>query len=186
MSDTSVFDFIFNFETAIFEKCDSMNVSETFLIIVDSVSRVVYGSCHLVPKVLSEMIFNQPKLISKRLTESNSASMPRSKKPKTMVTLTGGADLVANQAQKKDIGTILKDMNILPETPNDLQCALCPYKATQKGNLKTHYKLKHLGGADLTMLCRLCQKKCSTKGSLKKHLLTVHNLSKEDSETFLH
>ena len=126
MSEATLFDFIFNFEKSILEKCASLNASEKLLNVVDSVSNIVYGSCKLVPRISSEMNFNLVKLIPKRTIGSNSAAMPGAKKPKTVVTLTAGADLVANQTQKKDIGTIFKDMNILPETTNDLQCALCP------------------------------------------------------------
>ena len=86
---------------------------------------------------------------------------------------------------KKDVGVIFKDLNLIPEIPDDLQCALCVYKATQKGNLKTHYKLKHLGGGGLTCKCAICSQKFSTKGNLKKHLIRCHNLTNEKAASLL-
>ena len=84
---------------------------------------------------------------------------------------------------KKDVTQVFKDLNLLPSinTSDDLQCTLCTYKATQKGHLKTHYKLKHLGGADLVMHCSMCHKRCSTKSNLKAHLVSTHKMSKEDA-----
>ncbi|XP_075262752.1 uncharacterized protein LOC142354362 isoform X2 [Convolutriloba macropyga] len=55
-------------------------------------------------------------------------------------------------------------------------CAMCSYIATQKHSLKTHYKLKHLGGGDLVMTCQICKVKLKTKGYMKKHYMTVHKL----------
>ena len=89
------------------------------------------------------------------------------------------------KAPKKDVSQIFKDLNIVPDMGSDLQCALCPYKATQKGSLKIHYKLKHLGGADLTAVCSMCQKKCAMKSSLKRHLIQVHKLSSTDADKLL-
>ena len=82
---------------------------------------------------------------------------------------------------KKEVSQVFKELNIVPDVGSDLQCALCAYVATQKGHLKTHYKLKHLGGADLTMICSMCQKKCTTKSNLKAHLIGVHKMTREDA-----
>ena len=46
---------------------------------------------------------------------------------------------------RKDVHAALKDLNLMPQIGPDLGCSLCPYVATQKSHLKTHYKLKHLG-----------------------------------------
>ena len=85
----------------------------------------------------------------------------------------------------KDVGQVFKDLNLFPEIPNDLQCALCPYRATMKGNLKTHYKLKHLGGGGLAMNCTICEQKFATKGNLKRHMTKVHNLSGDNVDKLL-
>ena len=85
---------------------------------------------------------------------------------------------------QKDVGKIFKDLNLVPSVASpsdDLQCALCTHRASHKNNLKTHYKLKHLGGADLAMSCSICQKKCTTKSNLEKHMIVVHKLSREDA-----
>ena len=86
---------------------------------------------------------------------------------------------------RKDVQSALKDINLMPEMGNDLACSLCTYVATQKGNLKVHYKLKHLGGADLSMNCNLCQKVCTTKSNLKSHLISKHSLTREDASKLL-
>ena len=83
---------------------------------------------------------------------------------------------------QNNVTKALTDLDLMPSIEsNNLQCTLCSYKATLKSNLKTHYKLKHLGGADLSMCCSLCQKRCTTKGNLKSHLINLHKLSKEDA-----
>ena len=86
---------------------------------------------------------------------------------------------------KKDVGSILQDLNIVPEIPDGLQCALCPYKATVKPSLKTHYQLKHLGGIGLSVHCTICQQKFSMKKSAKRHMMSVHNLSNENASKLL-
>ena len=78
---------------------------------------------------------------------------------------------------KKDIHTALEDLDLLPQLGSDLGCSMCPYIATKKSHLKTHYKLKHLGGADLIMTCQICSTKVKTKSYMKKHYMTVHNLT---------
>ena len=91
---------------------------------------------------------------------------------------------VANKAAKKDVTQVFKDLNLLPALNSefdDLQCTLCTYKATMKGNLRTHYKLKHLNGADLSKECNMCQRRCTTKSNLKKHMVVVHKQSREDA-----
>ena len=86
---------------------------------------------------------------------------------------------------RKDVQSALKDLNLIPEIGNELGCSLCSYVATQRGNLKVHYKLKHLGGADLQMNCNLCQKVCTTKSNLKSHMISKHGLSREDATKLL-
>ena len=78
---------------------------------------------------------------------------------------------------RKDVHTALNDLNLMPQMGSDLACSMCPYIATQKGNLKVHYKLKHLGGADLIMTCKICGLQMKTKGVLKRHYMNVHCLS---------
>ena len=52
-----------------------------------------------------------------------------------------------------DMISIFKDLNLVQEIPNNLQCTLCPYKATRKGNLKVHYQMEHLGGHGVSATC---------------------------------
>ena len=80
-------------------------------------------------------------------------------------------------AGRKDIHSALKDLDLLPQIGPDLGCSMCPYVATKKSHLKTHYKLKHLGGADLIMTCQICSTQVKTKSYMKKHYMKVHNLS---------
>ena len=80
-------------------------------------------------------------------------------------------------AGRKDIHSALKDLDLLPQIGSDLGCSMCPYIAKQKSHLKTHYKLKHLGGADLIMTCQICSTQVKTKSYMKKHYMKVHNLS---------
>ena len=82
---------------------------------------------------------------------------------------------------RHNIHQIFKEMNILPELPNGLQCALCPYKATQKGNLKVHYQMKHLGGVGISEMCTICKQTCANRSSLKRHMMKTHNLTSEQS-----
>ena len=76
-------------------------------------------------------------------------------------------------------------LSLFPELDKGLNCGLCSYRATQRGNLKTHYKLKHLGGADLKATCTICQQQFSTKGNLKQHLVKKHNLPHYDTTKLL-
>ena len=72
----------------------------------------------------------------------------------------------------------LTQMGLMPEISNsDLSCKMCNYTATQKTHLKTHYKLKHFGGADLIMKCQICEITIKTKSAIKKHYMKVHNLN---------
>ena len=83
----------------------------------------------------------------------------------------------------KDGGEILKDLNLVPSvtsSADEIQCALYSYRATRKTHVKTHYKLKHLGGADLCKNCSICWKKCTTKSNLKAHLVGAHKLTRMD------
>ena len=67
----------------------------------------------------------------------------------------------------------------------DKRCPTCSHVASSKTNLKVHYKLVHLGGADLAVNCSLCQTRCTTKGNLKIHLMGKHKLSKENASKLL-
>ena len=84
-------------------------------------------------------------------------------------------------AGRKDIHSALKDLDLLPQMGSDLGCSMCPYVATKKSHLKRHYKLKHLGGADLAVNCSICSKKCSTKSNLVAHIVAVHKLTRQDA-----
>ena len=84
-------------------------------------------------------------------------------------------------AGRKDVQSALEDLNLMPQIGNDLGCSLCSYVATRRDHLKTHYKLKHLGGAGMSISCNLCQKVCSTKSNLKSHMMSKHGLTREDS-----
>ena len=90
-----------------------------------------------------------------------------------------------SKVPKKDVGQIFKEMKLVPEMGSDLQCSLCPFLASHKSSLKTHYKLKHLGGADLAMNCSMCEQRFVTKGSLKRHLVNIHKLSSTDAQKIL-
>ena len=99
-----------------------------------------------------------------------------------------------SKATKKDAITSVKDqsvddvlkyLNILPELPDDLQCISCPYKATRKTHLKTHYQLKHLGGVGISAICTLCQEKRSTRSNLKRHMISAHNLTGEQASKLM-
>ncbi len=74
---------------------------------------------------------------------------------------------VAKNSAASDVTQVLKDLNILREMWSDLQCRLCPYKAIQRGN---HYKLMHLGGADLTKTLSLVSEKAYNERQLWKAL----------------
>ena len=78
---------------------------------------------------------------------------------------------------RKDVHTALKDLNLMPQIGSDLACSMCPYISKRKGDLKVHYKLKHLGGADLIMTCQICSIQVKTKSYMKKHYMKVHNLT---------
>ena len=86
-----------------------------------------------------------------------------------------------NKIVRNDIESSLKDLNLLPQIGSNLACAMCPYVATVRSSLKTHYKLKHLGGADLAVNCSICSKRCTTKGNLVAHIIAVHKLTREDA-----
>ena len=81
---------------------------------------------------------------------------------------------------RKDVQTALKDLNLMPQMGSDLACSMCAYVARRKGDLKIHYKLKHLGGADVIFDCSICMRKIKTKYSLKVHYKRVHGL-KDDA-----
>ena len=84
-------------------------------------------------------------------------------------------------SSQPDMGAILSDLNLMPQIPDSLQCAMCDYKASKKSSLKTHYQLKHLGGGGLAMNCTICQQKFSTKSNLKRHMVKAHNLTLEQA-----
>ena len=89
-----------------------------------------------------------------------------------------------NQLVSKDVGQVFKDLNLVPNVSagdDELQCALCSYRAGYKSHLKTHYKLKHLGGADLTVSCSICKKRCTTKSNLRSHIVSFHKMSRDDA-----
>ena len=88
-------------------------------------------------------------------------------------------------AVQKDVGSFMKDLNIIPDIPNDLQCVMCPYKATMKANLKRHVQLKHLGGVGISATCTMCEQKFATRGSLKRHMMSAHNLNSEQASKLM-
>ena len=86
------------------------------------------------------------------------------------------------QVIRKDVHTALKDLNLMPQISSDLACSMCPYISKRKGDLKVHYKLKHLGGADLIMTCQICSIQVKTKSYMKKHYIKVHNLTESAAQ----
>ena len=89
------------------------------------------------------------------------------------------------KAPKKDVSQIFEDLNIVPQLSSDLQCAMCSYRATTKASLKVHYKLKHLGGADLVETCHICKKSIKMKKALKRHLMNVHKLDEPAAQKMI-
>ena len=49
-------------------------------------------------------------------------------------------------------------------------CNLCDYKASRKGNLKTHKMSVHMG---IKYSCDQCDSKLTEQGSLKKHKMSL-------------
>ena len=93
-----------------------------------------------------------------------------------------GSNVAGNEDSlvRKDVHTALKDLNLMPNIgTSDLACSMCPYVATQKSNLKIHYKLKHLGGADVIFDCSICSAKIKTKSNLKTHYRGKHKLGED-------
>ena len=69
--------------------------------------------------------------------------------------------------------------SLVPHLPSDLECSKCDYVTTNKGSLIVHYKLRHLGGADLIMTCQICHKQVKTRSYMLKHYRKIHNLTNE-------
>ena len=143
-------------------------------------SRKLIGQIRFSDDKIPSCCFKNQIRVPKRPSYTNSTPRPPSKVSR----------MSANQnrrggVQSLDVGSALKSLNLVPAISNDLQCTLCPYKATQKGHLKTHYQLKHLGGGGLAVLCSVCQQKFATKSSCKKHMITVHQLSSQDASKLL-
>ena len=57
------------------------------------------------------------------------------------------------------------------ETSSIYKCNECDYKATQKGNLKTHQNSVHGG---ITYKCKECDYQATKKGNFKKHEKSIH------------
>ena len=140
-------------------------------LIIDAATSLTFGQIHFSLSDHFEDANNRSQMLSsvkkclKRKTCSpvESASERKSKR-------------LIEPIARKDVQTALKDLNLMPDIGADLACAMCPYIATQKGSLKIHYKLKHLGGADLIMTCQICQTKLKTRSYMKKHYMKVHKL----------
>ena len=142
-------------------------------------SRKLIGQIRFSDDKIPSCCFENQIRASKRPLNTNSAPRPPSKVSRM------SARQIRHGAQSVDVGSTLKSLNLVPVISNDLQCTLCPYKATQKGHLKTHYQLKHLGGGGLAVLCSICHQKFVTKSSCKKHMINVHQLSSEDASKLL-
>ena len=84
-------------------------------------------------------------------------------------------------AKQQNVETFMKNLNIIPEISDDMQCAMCSYKATRKANLKVHVQLKHLGGIGVSVNCSICQQKVATKSNLKRHLISAHKLPSDQA-----
>ena len=138
------------------------------------VGQIIFSVDKIPSSFLENQISGLKRPLSTNLTPKLSLKAPRM-----------SASQIRHGPQSVDVGSALKSLNLVPVISNDLQCTLCPYKATQKSNLKTHYQLKHLGGGGLAVLCSVCQQKFATKSSCKKHMITVHQLSSQDASKLL-
>ena len=100
---------------------------------------------------------------------NNLVPEPRAKAVRKVSTVRGGFN-----ALEKD----LKTLNLIPTIADgDFSCKMCPYVASRKDHLRTHYQLKHFGGGDLLMQCQICSVKLKTKSYMKKHYISKHKLT---------
>ena len=163
------------------------NVSQISFPILDPAAEKSVGSLKLELKTenvnnpaTTKAIFTSLSPSKRPLTNSMLDSV---RKPKvSKLSSSGNKNLATSLA---DVGSVLKKLNILPEVPDDLQCTLCPYKATAKNSLKTHYKLKHLGGGGLAVDCPICKQRFSLKKNTKRHMISAHQLSSEHASKLL-
>ena len=143
------------------------------------------------PSLLCDILESQSKLIlgclrftrirqSSHLETSKLANCQSFKrKPSTRLNVS------SPKVPKRDVSQIFQDLNIVPQLSSDLQCAMCAYIATTKSSLRVHYKLKHLGGADLIETCPLCKKSIKMRKALKKHLINVHKLDENAAQKMI-
>ncbi len=128
-------------------------------------------------------------------TQPTNSFLPLHNSSQTVRTRTFAENQMGTRAPKKqvawqktnstfdDLHKDLTDFNLISDFSNSsLCCKMCDYVATRRFNLKTHYKLKHLGGADLVMQCQICDVSVKTKGTMKKHYMKKHNLKEMAAE----
>ena len=134
----------------------------------------VLGEVDFIPSInTSESSALFQEIVQKRKPESNISIAPKFAK----------VQKTSNKfaRQKSNFALLEHDLislKLMPEIEStDLSCKMCDYRATQKGHLKTHYKLKHFGGADLIMQCQICEIKLKTKSYMKKHYIKIHKLT---------
>ena len=160
---------------------------EAFLIQIDSPKRL---RCRIIEEETSCIVGLEN--VNTEMSNSPSQEIPslkRKSSPHDQTTYKGKqkkfeADL-PQKIVRKDVHTALKDLNLMPQIGSDLACSMCPYISKRKGDLKVHYKLKHLGGADLIFDCAICSMKIKTKPSLKTHYKRVHSLADDAAKKLM-
>ena len=140
-------------------------------------TELVRKKCQFSGLKIGDVVLEQIEADEKRHRKTDSSKYPQNSSSRNK--------MVKPPVQKSRLASSEDIFSLFPDLDKGLRCGLCPYKATQRGNLKTHYKLKHLGGADLKVQCSLCQQVFSTKGNLKKHLINLHNLPLSDATKLL-
>ena len=165
------------------EHVENLSFDEIHSVLVHKETKQFLGEI-----TFKSVYIEQPLSFSLNFIDQNNNSLKRSnfelESSQNGPAMKRAAQKLTQSPMKKDVTQVFKDLNLFPalnSVSDDLQCTLCSYNATMKTNLKTHYKLKHLNGADLSRDCNLCQKRCTTKSNLKAHLISVHKMTRDDA-----